>query len=497
LTGQAGAGKTTILYTIAKKVDSGGTKTVLGGNFFCSRQFSETRESNRILPTVVYQLAQICKPFGDALYAARIARTYPNPFAAVSMDVEEQIRCLLLVPWQQSEAKRAETRTQYLIIIDALDEMEEQGASVFLQHLFSTMSTNKLVGLKFLVASRTDQRIQNHIQSFGPRKELWLQHVLADEASSDVRKYLDSHLSNLGADNINKIQERAQGLFIYAATVVRFVQPPGSHLAVAEKISLLCKLLAYTTDIGLPDSGLLIDTLYQQIMVDAFSRLPNDILKHRLKILHFFLSTATRESPSTIAAIVGDADDSITQLVVDSLHAVIYLQKDGRIFWYHTSFPDFIFDSTRSRFSHVQPDSTTISEYDFSCNQRLQHDLLLQSCFNILQSHLKFNYAGIKSSFSLDEDTYEIHPALEYAALHWADYLTEGSDVHGTVTYVSNFLELQALFWIEVTNLMKKVKKCSSILDRVLKWASDVSITRIFSNAAFCSSYWGSLVCWH
>ena len=45
LAGQAGSGKTTIAYTIAKRFEKGGNAnqhTVLGGNFFCSRQFQET-----------------------------------------------------------------------------------------------------------------------------------------------------------------------------------------------------------------------------------------------------------------------------------------------------------------------------------------------------------------------------------------------------------------------------------------------------------------------
>lgn len=54
LTGQAGSGKTTILYTIAKAVEGKATRTQLGGNFFCSRQFAETREPNRIIPTIVH-----------------------------------------------------------------------------------------------------------------------------------------------------------------------------------------------------------------------------------------------------------------------------------------------------------------------------------------------------------------------------------------------------------------------------------------------------------
>jgi ABC-type glutathione transport system ATPase component len=61
LTGQAGSGKTTIAYAIAKRFEEGGNAnqhTVFGGNFFCSRQFQETQTQTRILPTIAYLLAR-------------------------------------------------------------------------------------------------------------------------------------------------------------------------------------------------------------------------------------------------------------------------------------------------------------------------------------------------------------------------------------------------------------------------------------------------------
>jgi tRNA A37 threonylcarbamoyladenosine biosynthesis protein TsaE len=56
LTGQAGSGKTTIVYTIAKRFEEGGNANQ--HNFFCSRQFQETQVQTRILPTIAYQLAR-------------------------------------------------------------------------------------------------------------------------------------------------------------------------------------------------------------------------------------------------------------------------------------------------------------------------------------------------------------------------------------------------------------------------------------------------------
>ena len=63
------------------------------------------------------------------------------------------------------------------------------------------------------------------------------------------------------------------------------------------------------------------------------------------------------------------------------LHAVFYTQ-DNQVFWYHTSFPDFIFDQAHSNFC--------ISEKDFAflCNEAAHHIFLGKSCFHIIEMEL-------------------------------------------------------------------------------------------------------------
>ena len=69
LFGLAGTGKSTITFTLARRFKLAGNTdtTALGGNFFCSRQFDEMKEAKRIVRTIVYHLALVCKPFANAL----------------------------------------------------------------------------------------------------------------------------------------------------------------------------------------------------------------------------------------------------------------------------------------------------------------------------------------------------------------------------------------------------------------------------------------------
>jgi len=59
-----------IAHTIAHRFEFAGDvddTIVLGGNFFCSRQFEETRFETCIIRTILYHLALRCRAFADAL----------------------------------------------------------------------------------------------------------------------------------------------------------------------------------------------------------------------------------------------------------------------------------------------------------------------------------------------------------------------------------------------------------------------------------------------
>jgi hypothetical protein len=150
----------------------------------------------------------------------------------------------------------------------------------------------------------------------------------------------------------------------------------------------------------------LIDELYRQIMCGAFSELEGKFLTRRLRILYTFLCTAERTSTSIVAALILDIDDDEARAVLRDLHPVLYTQDD-RVFWYHASFPDFIFDQARSNF-HIGKE-----DFKFWCDEPAHHSLLGESCFRVMESSLRFNMGNITSSFLFDRDNaIALSPAL-------------------------------------------------------------------------------------
>ena len=484
LTGQAGSGKTTIAYTIAQYFDgleNTGQHTVLGGTFFCSRQFEETRRQIHIIPTLAYQLARKSRSYAHGLNES-------GKFDSVDK-LARQMADLLVDPWQQSEPQRHTELPPYLIVVDALDEIEADGGSMFLHDIIETINRCPLRGLKFLVTSRPDPRVVELCKSFSSNAVCRLQDVPTERVGSDIMKYLRVKLPNfVDKTDLNTMAQLADGLFISAATIVRYLTPH-RRITVDEQRKLLSKLHVHQS-FSASDArrSLLIDELYQQILRDAFSGLDDDLFNSRLRILHTFLCTFERTSTSLAAALLSDSD-AMSVAVLNELYAVLYC-KDDQVLWYHASFPDFIFSQTETR-STFELDGRRVS---MSIDKAHHHALLTQCCFDIMKL-LRFNIGDIPSSFVLDAedpalmkriDT-NITAVLRYASRYWAHHLAQtdktNADVEGLSDCITDFLHIRILFWIEAMNLLQSSGQCTTMLQRARGWVLKVRTLSLWTHS--------------
>ena len=470
LFGPAGSGKSTIAYTVARRFEFAGDpndKIILGGNFFCSRQFEETRLSKRIIRTVVYHLALKCRAFADRLSEA--------DFETVNQNIRAQLEDLLIAPWQTSKPDRCSDPLNppphYLIIIDALDKIDRTGGSEFLRDLLHVIdkNENRLQGLKFFVTSRPDPNLVRHVDSLKSKQLYRLEQVPPEEAQYDIRTYLMTELPHFaGCEEIDNLVAMTARLFIYAATIVKYLARRGR----SEQKSFLTTLLASSNSSNLQSlstgmSFALLDTLYSQILEQAFrdfSPMENE-WEDRRSILHMFLCTAERTSTSVVADLLFTLDyTDVTERLLLDLHAVLYRQH-GRVLAYHKSFSDYIFDRDRSG--------------NFWCNQAMHHQFLADACFRSMKDGLRFNIANIPSSFVLDVDNpmlvdavkENIPPVLMYSCRNWSYHVSAtASTISGLHDSISDFLQFRALFWVEAMNLLRLRSLCGSMLRTAHDW---------------------------
>jgi len=324
-------------------------------------------------------------------------------------------------------------------------------------------------------------------ESLPPKVVRRLQDVPREDVRSDIDAYLRAKLPGLDGPELDKAAKQADGLFIFAATVVRYLMPRRS-ITRREQSMLLEKLLSRNSE-SHATKLLLIDELYQHILCQAFSDLSGDIFRARLCILHTFLCTIERTSTSVAAALLSEPDDEVVNAVLRDLHAVLYC-KDGQVLWYHASFPDFIFTEARSKFK------VDGHQLDMSCNEAHQHAFLTKAWFKIMlsgNSGLHFNIGKIPSSFVFDAEDPElstrvntnISAVLKYASHYWASHLAQTGQV--TVNsddlcaclskYINNFLCIHVLFWIEAMNLLGSSAWCSVLLQHAHDWVMRVRIS--------------------
>ncbi|KAH7310229.1 hypothetical protein B0J17DRAFT_552251, partial [Rhizoctonia solani] len=152
MNGMAGTGKTTITYSVCAELDDPSnpdTTSQLGASFFCSRLIPECRQVKHIIPTIAYQLAQRSLPFQNTL--DRILESDPD---ASTRKLKIQFEKLIVQPLSEGQESLP---TEFLVVIDALDECENvNDVGELLDVILSPAYT---LPIKFIVSGRPEPGI--------------------------------------------------------------------------------------------------------------------------------------------------------------------------------------------------------------------------------------------------------------------------------------------------------------------------------------------------
>jgi hypothetical protein len=468
-----GTGKSTIAKTIAGKLDDGKEREysrILAGTYFCSRRSGDTSNLFNIIPTISHQLARRVRSYARALLDADVVEF------ATTTNLKLQIQKLLVEPWRKSAEKRPELLPCYLVVIDALDEIENRGGAAFLEELLATVKDGHLQGLKFLVTSRPDPQLVERWEPFSLGRFFRLEEVSRNQVEQDIETFLQDKLPGLKHDpRIKVVAQRANGLFIYAATVVRILNP--TELSLPEQESQLTELLEkWPSDND--GNAIEIDDLYKEVIQSNLQRLG----KHRtarLEILHAILCVTEPLSVATLAALLNQKE-ATAKWLVDSFYAVLFVSsKDSLIYWYHATFQDFFFDSKRASIVDLGPNK----HLNVFCNQASTHAFLAERCFRTMES-LRFNICELPSSFLLDEDVEDIDERRQkvteilcYSSRHWGQHLAR-ADLEDSgnklLPLLVQFLDKKLLFWIEAMNLVRSKGQCIPQLREAQRWLQKV-----------------------
>lgn len=459
LRGMAGTGKSTLIRTVARRLDSL-NENLLAGSFFFRQDTAEQRNATLFVPTLVRQLVTKYPSIKTKVAAALV-----NDLTLPGNPSENQFKKLMEKPLLDAGLSKL------VFVIDALDECEPNHAKIIMHQLARLAEA---LDLRVIVTSRPEKHLLDFFAKALPetvRLEEWkeadvdadIKHFLVDQFKKIVEAQASKKYSRLvdgwpGEATMNQLVQLARPLFIYAATLCRYIHGSSPALALAE-------LLKDGEHARVAWSG----GVYLPILENIRKKIGNCFLQDFKSIVGAIVLV---EDPLPILALANvlDRDPGAIEDLLDQLQSVLRVptkeQIDMPVRVLHKSFPDFLLDQK--------------SGHPFLIDTVSTHQTLLRCCLRIMDEKLHKDICHVLSpgtrrkQFTRVGDF--ISPELRYACLHWTGHvfspksLQDDDSVHEFLK--SHFLHwLEALSWLDslgsaiecITRLQSYVKVSSAL----------------------------------
>ncbi|KAG6920315.1 hypothetical protein DXG01_005084 [Tephrocybe rancida] len=397
--GPAGAGKSAVAQTIAENCDH---QKLLAASFFFSRAHAARNSIDKLFITIAYQLAVSISPLRPGVLAS-----FSNDPSIVNQTISAQVDKLIITPFQALAASQAQSShaqpSPFVVIIDGLDECTgTDNQSAVLDHILSLI---KMPGftLRFLIVSRPEYTIKDTLEQhkFSVVSSTPVNLYGDLRALEDVRDYLNHEFARIRnspehwpwmsqlrctswptESEVACLVEKSGGYFIYAVTLVKFVDQ--KHTSPIKHLELV---LSNKSSQDRPFEEL--DKLYHHILTEVTNIPvhPIQITAVRKEKWYHILSWGTplpRRRHSTVLkdilrAIAGEVPDDCIPEIYDLYHdevsltfrelQSIMLFDDGddgdhhraRYHGYpahrpaHATVYDFLFDPARADRFHINP----------------------------------------------------------------------------------------------------------------------------------------------
>jgi hypothetical protein len=486
LSGSPGAGKSTIASTLVSNLAS---KSQLGSEFFCKRGDVALSNPATLWPTIAFDLAQkntvVADRIVENLKAGRV-----NPSRAdIALHFKYLIEDPLTECWKTycAEVQGVQTNgveehgqcdhsfekpvMQFpVVILDALDECGSDSSQPSQRQSFmdTIIKWSRLPpAFKLLITSR-DQGIPPAFRKACYHIALETGYLVSAETNLDIQSFFEQRFAVFPSSYeslplswpekpiIKRLTDRAAGLFIWAETVMRFLEQ-----------GLPKEQLDVVLEGTFREEGDAIDELYRQILHQSFKNSSSRVLDTFRRVIGAIVLAKTPLHRTDLHRFLGrQEDESSIDFILSKLSSVISSRNpDRRIHISHLTFTEFICDLTRCHETFVI-DRGTYSR------------IMALTCFRIMKADLRFNICQIETSH-LRNDDLKLAPRikeaipnhLSYSCLFGADHLQRTIFDAEILKEVKDFMYFRLLYWLEVLSLLKKVKTASRALLLISEWS--------------------------
>ncbi|PVF92699.1 WD40 repeat-like protein [Serendipita vermifera] len=471
LSGPPGVGKSSIASSVVEGLRK---SRRLGSSFFFRRDKATLMPPTSLWRTVSFDLAQKYPTIRKDL----VAKLDEDSTLPTIADAKKLFRLLIKDPLLSSED--IPLGRLPVIVIDGLDECGGL-AGQYSGSRKSLLSTLKLWAelprkFKLIVTSRNENDIKGAISNISQPIEILAGSVASAQSSKDIQIFLEEQLGLIaaqypmslsphwpGPEVIEDLVNKAAGLFLWAKTVVRFIE-------CTEPQTRLAEVLKGNYDVG--DMG----ELYTQILKTSF---PHPDYEFTESFQSFVGTIVLAKVPLPLSPIkdIISVKETMIEYICNGLHSV--LNFDSTLSFRHSSFVDFLVDQTRCP-----------PQFHVDC--RKENRKMTQTCIQVTRTRLRFNICNLSSLHFRNVDVSDIVLRIEnniplllhYASCFWAEHLVDEDFDPEVLQQVKDLLHETFLFWLEVLSLIGFFYTAQRSLWCVARWimSHDVEFTRFLSD---------------
>jgi len=457
LNGMAGTGKSTISRTIAQELAE---KKRLAAGFFFARGKKDISHSRMFFTTIAAQLA-------NSLPVLRtfISHAIDNNPDIFKQGLREQWNQLILNP-----LKNAPTQSiQLVVVIDALDECDSMQDIQLILLLLEEAKDLETVRIKIFLTSRPEIPIFDGFRQLSGEayQDFILHNIALDTVSADISTFFRQRLSPLKAKHglgtawpdeliIAQLVEKAAGLFIYAATTLRFIEDgiDGPEEQLSLVLSATKSSLSATEHLD----GIYI-TLLQHSVLGKRASQECEQLAGRFRQVVGSMVVMFNAMPARNLAQLLQIPFKMVSRMLDSLRSVLNVPQNESqpVRLFHLSFRDFLQDSQRCIDSR------------FHIDEKERHANLFRKCMSHI-SQLQENICGLWGPGALTteipNDTIQkcIPSYIQYACRYWLDHWRLGNPVEEDIKTIRQFLEQDFLHWLEGLGLIGEISNGAHVI---------------------------------
>ncbi|OBT86395.1 hypothetical protein VE02_05285 [Pseudogymnoascus sp. 03VT05] len=478
LSGTAGTGKSTIARTVARHFAD---QRRLGASFFFSRGQGDLGHAEKFFPTIASQIAHTMPSL-----KRHICEAVTEDYQVGSQGLREQWEKLVFLPLSKMKNTLLQ-RLPIILVIDALDECERENREDDTRVILGLLAKAKdlpTIQLRIFLTSRPEVSVSHSFSAMSnfTHQDRILHHTSKGVIERDISAFILFEFERIKkkrgllsdwpkVEDINSLVRDANGLFIYAATISRFVDRRNPE----KQLSIILQYKGSSPPTLRKSHTQSLDEIYYQVLKSAIFTSYDE--EDREEVLDLFKQTigsivilsdtlSTNALTSLLGLQIGEVDEIIKQLlaildVPDDLGLPVRLL--------HPSFRDFLLDKNRCK------------DLNFWIDESQTHRMLADRCIQLMSNFLKQDVCTLEAPGTLVNDVegnqieQRLPPEVKYACRYWIQHLKQSDVILYDNKKVHQFLQEHVLHWLEALGWMSKI---SEGIRAILSLESQISFDR-------------------